>query len=127
MRPVDDFSDSKPTRLQDGRAVALRRGALIDGTYRVERTLGAGGMALVVEATHVALGRRVAIKVLQGEGATRPEVLVRFQREAQIAAQLPGDHIARVTDLGRIESGEPYLVMELLVGRDLETELLSRG
>jgi len=77
----------------------------------------------VVEATHLALGQRVAIKVLQGEAAVAPEVLERFRREAQIAAQLPGDHIARVTDLGLTEVGEPYLVMELLVGRDLESEL----
>jgi eukaryotic-like serine/threonine-protein kinase len=100
---------------------------MVGGKYRVERVLGTGGMALVVEATHMALGRRVAIKILQGDGARAPEVLNRFHREAQIAAQLPGDHIARVSDVGSTEDGEPYLVMELLVGRDLDAELTARG
>src|SRR5262245_48933734 len=124
--PSQNSPDSAPTR-QHAAPSALPRGTLLAGKYRVERALGAGGMALVVEATHVALGRRVAIKVLQGEAATAPEVLSRFQREAQIAAQLPGEHIARVTDVGRLERGEPYLVMELLVGRDLDAELMARG
>jgi len=122
----DHPPDSAPTR-QYPAPGPLSRGTILAGKYRIERALGAGGMALVVEATHMTLGRRVAIKVLQGEAAVAPEVLSRFQREAQIAAQLPGEHIARVSDVGRLETGEPYLVMELLVGRDLDAELQVRG
>jgi serine/threonine-protein kinase len=102
-------------------------GSLVGGKYRVERVLGEGGMAVVFEATHLQLGQRVAIKVLVGESAQATEVLERFKREAQIAAQLPGDHIARVTDLGLTAAGDPFLVMELLVGRDLEAELQVVG
>jgi serine/threonine-protein kinase len=105
----------------------LRPGFVVGGKYRVERVLGTGGMAVVVEATHVTLGRRVAIKVLQGDSSRAADVASRFHREAQIAAQLPGEHIARVSDVGITEAGEPYLVMELLVGRDLDAELRARG
>src|SRR5262249_13898555 len=101
-------------------------GTLIAGKYRVERALATGGMAVVVEATHLTLGRRVAIKLLHGAGAHEPELLARFHREAQIAAQLPGEHIAHVTDVGQTEGGAPFLVMELLVGHDLENEIATR-
>jgi serine/threonine-protein kinase len=102
-------------------------GSFIAGKYRVERVLGSGGMAVVVEATHLVLGQRVAIKLLRGDVARAPGVLERFRQEAQIAAQLPGDHVVRVTDIGLTERGEAFLVMELLIGRDLEAEILARG
>jgi serine/threonine-protein kinase len=102
-------------------------GSVIAGKYRVERVLGAGGMAVVVEATHLLLGQRVALKLLRADAAQAPGVLERFRQEAQIAAQLPGEHIVRATDVGQTEDGAPYLVMELLVGRDLEAEILARG
>jgi eukaryotic-like serine/threonine-protein kinase len=106
---------------------AAAPGAHIAGKYRVERVLGRGGMAVVLEATHVDIGHRVAVKVLTGDAATAPEVVERFRREARIAAQLPGDHVARVTDVGLTADGAPYLVMELLVGRDLQAELAAVG
>ena len=84
-------------------------------------------MGVVVEATHVALEQRVAIKLLDTELAAEPESLARFLREARIAAKLPSDHVARVTDVGQTEAGAPYIVMELLVGHDLEEERLRRG
>ncbi len=101
-------------------------GSFIAGKYRVERTLGTGGMAVVVEAVHVVLGQRVAIKILHESASRSPALIERFRQEAQIAAQLPGEHIVRVTDIGQTERGEPFLVMELLVGRDLEGELAVR-
>jgi tRNA A-37 threonylcarbamoyl transferase component Bud32 len=105
---------------------ALPIGTLVGGKYRVERLLGRGAMAHVVEATNVVLGQRVALKILKGS-VRSPEALTRFHREAQIAAQLPGEHVARVVDTGVAETGAPFLVMELLVGRDLEQELAARG
>jgi serine/threonine-protein kinase len=102
-------------------------GSVIAGKYRVERVLGAGGMGVVFQATHLVLGQRVAMKLLRAEIARAPENTARFLREARIAAQLPPDHIARVTDVGETEGGEPYLVMELLNGRDLAAELDARG
>src|SRR5690349_4337797 len=95
-------------------------GTVIRGKYRVERVLGEGAVGLVVQATHISLNKPVAIKILRPEWQT-PE------REARVAAGLPPDHIARVTDVGHTETGECFLVMELLVGRDLADELHARG
>src|SRR5580700_3054908 len=102
-------------------------GAVLAGKYRVERVLGAGGMGTVVEATHLVLGQRVALKLLNESVAASEEAVARFLLEAQIAAQLPADHIVRVTDVGRTETGAPYLVMELLSGNDLAAEIERRG
>jgi serine/threonine-protein kinase len=101
-------------------------GSVILGKYRVERVLGSGGMGVVVEATHVTLEQRVAIKLLNSELAQSHEIVARFLREARIAARLTSMHVARVTDIGQTETGVPYLVMELLVGHDLATELAQR-
>ncbi|MEP7127171.1 MAG: serine/threonine-protein kinase, partial [Byssovorax sp.] len=95
--------------------------------YRVERELGSGGMGVVVEATHVALDQRVAIKLLNPELVRMPEIVGRFLREARIAATLPGEHIARATDVGQTEAGVPYLVMELLTGHDFAVEIERAG
>jgi serine/threonine-protein kinase len=100
---------------------------LLGGKYRIESVLGEGGMGLVVEATNVHLGQRVAIKLLNSSAAESDEAVKRFEREAQIAAQLQGDHITHVTDFGETDDGRHYLVMELLEGHDLAEELLVRG
>jgi serine/threonine-protein kinase len=102
-------------------------GTVLMGKYRVERELGSGGMGVVVEATHLGLDQRVAIKLLNPELVESPEILGRFLREARIAATLPADHIARATDVGQTEAGVPYLVMELLSGHDLAVELERAG
>jgi eukaryotic-like serine/threonine-protein kinase len=101
-------------------------GTVIAGRYRVERLLGDGSMGVVLEATDLSVSKQVALKLLRLEYCT-PELLARFDREARVAAQLPAAHIACVTDSGRSEAGEPFLVMELLVGRDLSTEIAYRG
>jgi len=100
---------------------------LLMGKYRVERQLGSGGMGVVLEATHVALGQTVAVKLLNAEHARSPDVVTRFLREARIAATLPSEHVARVSDVGVTESGQPCIVMERLIGRDLDAEIASRG
>ena len=102
-------------------------GTVIAGKYRVDRVLGSGGMGIVVQATHVGLNQQVAIKLLRDDVARSPELIARFMREAKAAAQLPAEHVARVTDVGQTEQGEPFLVMELLTGRDLDAELEARG
>ena len=105
---------------------AVAAGQVIDGKYRVERILGTGGMGVVVAATHLELGQPVAIKFLLAEGVGRPDVAARFIREARAAASIRGEHVARVIDVGRLENGAPYIVMEYLEGRDLE-HLLRGG
>ena len=94
-------------------------GQVLVGKYRVERVLGQGGMGLVVEATHLQLGQRVAIKFVLPEVLHNPEIRGRFLREAQAAAKLRSAHVARVLDIGTLDTGSPYIVMELLEGEDL--------
>ena len=101
-------------------------GTLLGGKYRVERVLGQGGMGVVVEATHVGLLQRVAIKFLRAETKAIPSALDRFVREARAAAGIRSEHVVRVFDTGMFETGEPYIVMEMLAGEDLRTLLQQR-
>ncbi len=94
-------------------------GAILAGRYRVERVLGQGGMGLVVQAMHLQLHQPVAMKFLLPEVLENPQVVQRFLREAQAAVRLRSEHVARVTDVGSLESGAPYMVLEYLEGADL--------
>jgi serine/threonine-protein kinase len=76
-------------------------------------------MGVVVAATHLELGHRVAIKVLRDDMARVPTVVERFLREGRAAVQLRTEHVCRVFDVGRTDAGAPYMVMELLEGNDL--------
>jgi serine/threonine protein kinase len=105
----------------------VREGDLLAGKYRVERVLGEGGMGIVVAAVHEALHQRVAIKFVRDEVLDTPEVVARFLIEARAAAALKSEHAARVSDVGTLESGAPYMVMELLEGSDLNDVLEKRG
>ncbi|WP_437592435.1 protein kinase domain-containing protein [Sorangium sp. So ce1000] len=104
-----------------------RVGDVVGGKYRVERVLGRGGMGLVVAAHHLSLRHRVALKFLLPEGRTTPGATERFFREAQAAAAIASEHIARVIDVGQTDEDLPYFVMEYLNGIDLEALLESRG
>ena len=104
----------------------LREGDLIGGRYKIERCLGGGGMASVYRATHVGLDQPVAVKVVSPLIREVPGIVSRFMREARSATRLKGEHIVRVFDVGTADDGAPYLVMELLEGRDLG-ELLDEG
>jgi serine/threonine protein kinase len=105
----------------------VQQGEILAGKYRVEKVLGAGGMGIVVAATHLALGTRVAIKFLLPATCETPEAVARFLREARAAARIEGEHVARVTDVATLESGAPYMVMELLRGSDLAAHLKKNG
>ncbi len=107
-------------------SASLVEGTLVAGKYRVGRPLGAGGMAEVYEAEHVDLGTRLAIKVLRPELTRSPTVVQRFSREAQSAAQLESEHVARVIDVGQHEQ-LPFIVMERLDGDDLAARLAKVG
>ncbi len=96
----------------------MQPGTLVAGKYRVERVIGRGGMGLVVEATHLHLETRVALKFLATEMAADPTAIARFRREAQASAHLKSEHICRVSDFG-VDDRLPYIVMELLTGTDL--------
>ncbi|HEY3255973.1 MAG TPA: serine/threonine-protein kinase [Polyangiaceae bacterium] len=102
-------------------------GQILGGKYRVDRVLGAGGMGMVVAATHLQLDERIAIKFLLPEALRNPEAVARFGREAKAAVKIRGEHVARVIDVGTFENGAPYMVMEHLDGRDLSTLIHERG
>jgi serine/threonine protein kinase len=105
----------------------VRPGEIVGGKYRVERTLGSGGMGIVVAATHIELERPVALKFLLPRVLERRDVVARFAREARAVAQLQSEHVARVLDVGALEDGAPYIVMEYLEGEDLAQVLASEG
>jgi serine/threonine-protein kinase len=105
-------------------AMPFERGTVLVGKYRVERLLGQGGMGWVVEATHLQLDQRVALKFMNGSQAeARPEAVARFLKEARAAARIRSEHVARVSDVGTLDNGSPYLVMEFLEGQNLESRL----
>ena len=100
--------------------------ALPGTRYRIVRRLGEGAMGVVFEAEHVDLGRRVAVKVLQGKHASTPEFVARFRREARAIAGLSHPNLVQVYDFGQTDQGENgrlFFVMEKLVGETLESYL----
>jgi len=102
-------------------------GDVIQGKYRVEQLVGSGGMAWVFQATHLALQHRVALKILRVDLASdNTEALARFEREARAAAAVSGEATAHVMDVGALDDGSPFLVMELLEGRDLDSVVQAR-
>ena len=102
-------------------------GQTIDGKYRVERVIGSGGMGVVVAAEHVRLGKIVALKFLLKQACENREAVSRFLREGQALARITSAHVAHVMDVGTLEQGEPYLVMEYLEGADFGAVLKHRG
>lgn len=102
-------------------------GELVSGKYRVDGTAGTGGMGVVLIATHVELGHRVAIKVLARDEGTNDTAVERFLREGKAAASLRSDHVVRIYDVGRLDSGVPFMVMELLIGEDLGSYVRTHG
>ena len=100
-------------------------GSLVGGKYRVEGTLGEGGMGVILAATHVELGRKVALKLLRARRGGEDEA--RLYREARALSRLTSEHAARVLDVGRLDDGAPYLVIEHLEGSDLARVLRDLG
>ncbi|MBA2665143.1 MAG: serine/threonine protein kinase [Bradymonadaceae bacterium] len=97
--------------------------ALLSGRYRVEKCLGEGGMGVVYRAEHVLMKKTVAVKVLHPEMTQNEEVVARFQREAQAAANINHPNVCAATDFGQTEDGAFFLVIEYLEGDTLHTTL----
>ena len=98
----------------------MPEGELLGGRYLVERTFAEGGMGIVCLGRHAQLEQPVAIKFLRRALSGKPSVVQRFLNEARALAQLRSEHVVRVMDVGQLESGRPYLVMEHLEGIDLD-------
>jgi serine/threonine-protein kinase len=105
----------------------VAEGQVLAGKYRVERVLGVGGMGAVVAAQHLQLETRVAIKFLLPQMLAHEDAVARFAREARNAVRITNEHVARVLDVGTLDNGAPYMVMEYLQGADLSVLLQQRG
>jgi eukaryotic-like serine/threonine-protein kinase len=112
---------------EDFSSTEVKAGDVLAGKYRVDRVIGAGGMGVVVLATHTVLHDRVALKFLLPHVLSNPSVAARFLREAQSAVRIKSPHVARVIDVGTLETGSPFMVMEFLEGRDLGDLLAADG
>ena len=107
-------------------AQPLEPGAWIADRYRVMKKIGEGGMGVLYACLDSVLSREVAVKLMQRSLASEPQLAERLMREARLAAQLRR-HVAQVFDCGMLETGEPFIVMELLSGRDLYAVLRDSG
>ncbi len=103
-------------------------GKTINETYTVMRVVGEGGMGRVYEARHTRISsKRFAIKMLHPEFARQPQVISRFQREAEAAAAVQSPYVVTVFDVHRTAEGRPFLVNEFLEGRELADYLNEVG
>jgi serine/threonine-protein kinase len=105
----------------------VHEGDILAGKYRIDRLLGAGGMGVVVAAHHLHLDEHVAIKFLLPEVLDNAEIVGRFTREARAAVKIKSEHVARMIDVGTLDNGAPYMVMEYLDGYDLGSWLGQHG
>ena len=94
-------------------------GRTVGGKYRLERAIGQGGMGTIFEATHTAIGSKVAVKVLHEHYAEKREPVQRLYREARATGAIGHPSIIKVFDVGETADGIPFLVMELLEGESL--------
>ena len=101
-------------------------GTVVDNRYRIEKLIGEGGMGLVYQVTHIAIGKKLAMKVLRGEMARDQEVVQRFVQEAQSASSIGHENIIGISDFGRLPDDSVYFVMEFLDGESL-TAVIARG
>jgi len=104
----------------------LTSGSILHHKYRLEELLGEGGMGAVWRAHHLQLDLSVAIKLLRGEAPKNEVLSERLRIEARAAARLVHPAIVRVFDVDATDSGDPFIVMELLDGESLAS-LLERG
>jgi eukaryotic-like serine/threonine-protein kinase len=101
-------------------------GTILNGRYRLEARIGAGGMSTVYRALDETLQRQVAIKLMNREVASDSDQLERFRREARAVAQLSHPHVVGVIDAGEDE-GRPYIVFEYVEGETLKERIRRQG
>ncbi len=100
----------------------LAPGTLLAGRYRIETTLGMGGMGVVYRARDEELGAEVAVKVLRPDLGQGPEWLVRFRREILLAREVTHRNVVRIHDIGE-DQGLRFLTMSYVAGRSLQDVL----
>ena len=102
-------------------------GIAVGGKYEIRRVLGIGGMGVVCEALNIDLQKRVALKLIDKSMKESELIVERFRREARAAGQIQSEHIVDVFDMGADKRVGLYMVMEHLVGEDLQTRLEREG
>src|SRR5580704_14011169 len=110
---------NQPTMRSENNSAPVVEGDVLAGKYKVERLLGAGGMGVVVAARHLQLDQLVALKFVLPKALEDKSMTERFLREAKAAVRLKSEHVAKVLDVGTLDSGAPYIVMEYLEGTNL--------
>jgi serine/threonine-protein kinase len=104
-----------------------RVGATLGGKYRLKRLLGTGSMGAVYEAEHIAIGKRLAIKLMNDAYVEQADIAERFRREARAASAVESDYIVQIFDFGQEPGLGLYMAIELLEGEDLETRIAREG
>jgi PAS domain S-box-containing protein len=102
-------------------------GQLVEGRYRIEKRIGKGGMGIVYLAEHVLLQRKVALKTLCERACASHEMVARFKREATAAAAIGNAHVVGVTDMGQLDDGSDFVVLEYLEGIELAHAVATSG
>jgi serine/threonine-protein kinase len=119
-RPVSETDSTTPDIPCSS---ALSAGDVVAERYRIEAMLGEGGMAVVYRVTHTHLRKSYALKVLQPEWSSLPEMVARFEREAIAAGRIQSPHVVAATDCGRLTDESFFLVMEYVEGATLRRVL----
>ena len=113
------MADPKPATA----AAVFPEGTILAGRFRVEGTLGRGGMATVARVTDLATGRSLALKLLRPELTGRADIVERFRREGALLAALKHPTIVEIETFGKLDDGTMFLAMELLEGETLGARL----
>ncbi|MBK9032767.1 MAG: serine/threonine protein kinase [Myxococcales bacterium] len=98
-------------------------GQALGGRYLIQKKLGEGGMGAVYLAQHTVLEKAVALKVLHGEFARKPDLVERFMQEARAASRIRHENVIDISDFGSTPDGMVFFAMELLQGHDLHEEI----
>ncbi|MGK3987157.1 serine/threonine-protein kinase [Sorangium sp. So ce136] len=110
----------------DGPSIPIA-GAMRAGEYLLDGVIAEGGFGVVYRAVHATSGAPAAVKIMHAELVSRPDVVLRFQREVDAIGRIRHPNVVDILDVGRLDDGRPYYAMELLQGRSLEQHLFSRG
>ncbi|MBL4688595.1 MAG: protein kinase, partial [Nannocystaceae bacterium] len=110
---------------QDSEKLLPLEGRILDGKFRFVRQLGEGGMGVVWRAENILVKKDVAIKLMHVQFSRDEGVLARFRNEATAAGRIGSEHVCDILDLGKSMLG-PYIVMEMLQGKDLANFLREK-
>lgn len=137
LRPMEPAPVVEPQRPAASAQLASRSvtatrpdflvGTVVGGKYNVKSLVGEGGMSIVYRAVQDGINRSVAIKLLRSELCDDDANVKRFKRESKAVSQLSHPNLVAIYDVGVIDTGQPYMVMEFLEGRSMMDELENRG